>query len=340
MDQDKVNPFVGNTEAPAGGAPVSDTSSSSAPASASSSSAAAPIQSVPVNPYAPAGAPYAPGSNTPAPDYATPYAGGTYASPSINNMSSDGPAVPNAGSSAYTSFSPAPSQNQDIYMPSDSPEKPKLFAKKFIIFAIIGLVLIAGAVVAGVIMQNNRGKKDTSATVKSGDYQASLNTYINYITSGSNSSEPRDFTYDENKSYFLTSELYNYTAKTSSKEGAKIAINDAKKYFDTYYEKVPDNKKASSEESGTSVDLYRDILNLVNYIVSEQPNEAGAAATQFVQELRSLNLGPATIYATLYDEYIESGKSDDSVKDLDSFVNNYAAYLVYNIPELEGAKNE
>lgn len=332
MDQDKVNPFVGNTETPAGGAPVSDASAFSSSTAASGST-----PSVPVNPYAPAGAPYAPGSNTPAPDFATPYSGGTYDSP--DTAFSNDPAVPNTGSSAYTSFSPAPSQNQDIYMPSGSPEKPKLFTKKFIIFAIIGLVLIIAAVVAGVIVQNNRTEKGTSVTVKSNDYQSSLNTYINYITLGSNSSERKDFAYDENGSYFLTLKLHDYT-KSSSKEDAKIAMSDAKKYFDIYYEKVPDDKKTSSEESGTSIELYRDILNLLSYIVSEQPNEAGDAATKFIQELHSLDLGPATIYATLYDKYIESGKSDDAVKDLDSFINSYAAYLVYNIPELERGENE
>ena len=338
MDQDKVNPFVGNTEAPAGGAPVSDVSASSSSTAASGSA-----PSVPVNPYAPAGAPYAPGSNTPAPDFATPYAGGTYDSPSatfsgssVSEISSDGPAVPNTG--AYTSFSPAPSQDP-IQFSNAGPEKPKLFTKKFIIFAIIGLVLIIAAVVAGVIVQNNRTEKGTSVTVKSNDYQSSLNTYINYITLGSNSSERKDFAYDENGSYFLTLKLHDY-AKSSSKEDAKIAMSDAKKYFDVYYEKVPDDKKTSSEESGTSIELYRDILNLLSYIVSEQPNEAGDAATKFIQELHSLDLGPATIYATLYDKYIESGKSDDAVKDLDGFINSYAAYLVYNIPELEGGENE
>ncbi|MBR3365921.1 hypothetical protein IKG48_02260 [Candidatus Saccharibacteria bacterium] len=159
MDQDKVNPFVGNTETPAGGSPVS-------------------VPSTPVNPYAPAGTPYAPGSNTPAPDYATPMS-----DPQIGD--SDSPAVPNTSApAAYTSISPAPSV-------SPEPEKPKLFTKKFIIFAVIGLVLIAGAIVAGVIVQNSKKSGsnklvDTSskAISSSSEYGKALNILYNYLSDG------------------------------------------------------------------------------------------------------------------------------------------------------------
>lgn len=210
MDQDKVNPFVGNTEAPAGGAPVSDASASSSSTAASGST-----PSVPVNPYAPAGAPYAPGSNTPAPDYATPYAGGTYDSP--DTAFSNDPAVPNTGSSAYTSFSPAPSQNQDIYIPSGSPEKPKLFTKKFIIFAIIGLVLIIAAVVAGVLIQNNKKTNDTtskqqtptSAGPASENDIRNIKSYTNYIVSGTESDTETQNLLGNIAGYFISKKLGN-----------------------------------------------------------------------------------------------------------------------------------
>ncbi len=214
MDQSKVNPFVGNTETSAGGSPVS------APSNPAANQA--PVKpatpSVPVNPYAPAGAPYAPGSNTPAPDFATPYSGGTYDSP--NTAFSNDPAVPNTGSSAYTSFSPAPSQNQDIYIPSDSPEKPKLFTKKFIILASVGLVLIAGAVVAGVVIQNNKkssGSKSQSSMVNT-DYAKSFYKFSNYIVNGSDSTSELKGSYAGSMSYSLAEATLeqkddNYLAK-------------------------------------------------------------------------------------------------------------------------------
>lgn len=311
MDQDKVNPFVGNTETSAGGSPVS------APSNPAANQA--PVKpatpSVPVNPYAPAGAPYAPGSNTPAPDFATP---------------SDGPAVPNTGSSAYTNFSPAPSQNYA------SPEKPKLFTKKFIIFAVIGIVLIIAAIVAGVVIQNTRKSKTTSSgVVVTNSYQKPLNTYTNYIVSGSDSSEHKDFTYNENTNYFLTSKLHNYVTDTSAREDARAAITNAKKYFEIYYSQVPDNEKENSSESGISIDLYRDIVNLMDYIINNQPSSAETLPAQFVQELKNLDLGPATVYASLYEKYIESEESNESTKDLDNFINSYAAYLLYNSSELD-----
>ena len=210
MDQDKVNPFVGNTEAPAGGAPVSDASAFSSSTAASGST-----PSVPVNPYAPAGAPYAPGSNTPAPDFATPYSGGTYDSP--DTAFSNDPAVPNTG--AYTSFSPAPSQDS-VQFSNVGPEKPKLFTKKFIIFAIIGLVLIAGAVVAGVMIQNNKkssGSKSQSSMVNT-DYAKSFYKFSNYIVNGSDSTSELKGSYAGSMSYSLAEATLeqkddNYLAK-------------------------------------------------------------------------------------------------------------------------------
>lgn len=253
MDQDKVNPFVGNTETPTGGAPVSDASGSNAPASASSSSAATPTQSVPVNPYAPAGAPYAPGSNTPAPDYATPYAGGTYASPSVSSMSSDSPAVPNTGSSAYTSFSPAPSQNQDIYMPSDSPEKPKLFTKKFIIFAIIGLVLIAGAVVAGVLIQNNR-KKGTNIS-KSTEDVSYLNSYMNYILYGTDSNAKIQDITNNAQPIFIEKALGNN--KNINIDAAKIMIDKWQTFLSKYDTSRSEAIKNFVKNNQSNIDFFK-----------------------------------------------------------------------------------
>lgn len=194
MDQDKVNPFVGNTETPAGGSPVSAPSN---PVGAPAQSA----PSAPVNPYAPAGAPYAPGSNTPAPDY--------------YNPSSDSPAVPNTSApSAYTSFSPAPSQN---FTPMDNPEKPKLFTKKFIIFAVIGLILIAGAVVAGILIQNNRKSGGNSAT-NNGQQTSNggsideissnnMKKYANYIVSGTDSTNNVQDLGNNTYKYFISGKL-------------------------------------------------------------------------------------------------------------------------------------
>lgn len=166
MDQDKVNPFVGNAETSAGGSPVSVPSST-------------PVSSTPVNPYAPAGAPYAPGSNTPTPSYATPM------------QSLNGPAVPNTSASsndfAFTAISP-------------TPEKPKLFSKKFLILAGIGVALIIAAVVTGIILQNNRGnnKNNTSgATVAQtppvSSQEATVRKLANLLISGNESVDIPNF---------------------------------------------------------------------------------------------------------------------------------------------------
>ncbi|MDO4889415.1 MAG: hypothetical protein Q4A25_01835 [Candidatus Saccharibacteria bacterium] len=242
MDQSKVNPFVGNTETSAGGSPVS------APSNPAANQA--PVKpatpSVPVNPYAPAGAPYAPGSNTPAPDYTTSYM-----------SSSDGPAVPNTGASAYTNFSPASSQNQDIFMPSDPPEKPKLFTKKFIIFAVIGVVLIIAAVVAGLIVQNN---KKSNQSVKSNSVEDTFLNYANYLLYGKISTEP-------------ISDDVSWSSVNS--EIARVVNDDDQptKYLDELYKKFQIFSKAglvSSDEEPTYIqsttqDLAKQIEILTKY---------------------------------------------------------------------------
>lgn len=207
MDQDKVNPFsenpdtnTGNTSMPQsspagtpqpGPASAADLASTTSPAAQPS-----PVR-VPVNPYAPAGAPYAPGSNTPPPDYATP----------INY--SDTPAVPNtaprfsAPDPAYTSISPAPSQGQDIFLPSDSPEKPKFFTKKFIIIASISLVLIIAAIVTGLFLQNNRGSGNTSTGAIEKTYTDDFYKFAQYVVNGKDTSAALSGRYEGLASYSL-----------------------------------------------------------------------------------------------------------------------------------------
>ena len=124
MDQNKVNPFSENPATGAGN------------------------NSVPVNPYAPAGAPYAPGSNTPPPDYAI--------------TSGDAPAVPNTAP-RFSTPDPAFTSVPNNY-PSAGPEKPKFFTKKFVILIVAGILLIVAAVVTGVILQNNRNNSTGSAS--------------------------------------------------------------------------------------------------------------------------------------------------------------------------------
>ena len=296
MDQDKVNPFVGNTETPAGGSPVS-------------------APSTPVNPYAPAGTPYAPGSNTPAPSYADPIS----ASPAVPNTSASDP--------AYTSISPAPSQN------FDDPEKPKLFTKKFIILVIIGLVLIAGAVVAGIIVQNNKKATGSSAnsTSASSDGQGLLNLYTNYIISGTASADKNNASYDENKTYYLPSKLHDITKNAEARGDAESTILSAKKYFDDYYnKKFADNSDQNDADS--SIALYRGVVDMLAVIITNQPeygSESEAAVAQFIQAMNDLNLGPAEVYVELYSEYLDN-KTEETRNNLNDFVNSYANYLIYN----------
>ena len=253
MDQDKVNPFVGNTETPAGGTPVSATPTASVDSAVSAPDPVNPYVSAvppteansatPVNPYAPAGAPYAPGSNTPAPSYADPI------SPAVPNTSAPDP--------AYTSFSPAPSQD---FVPMDTPERPKLFTKKFVIFAVIGLVLIAGAVVAGLVLQGSRSGgsgggsssntttnnipttvtiadssiKNESATVKTVFYK-----YSNWILNGTTEETPPTKTSEpDRKTVYYIREVfsdkesdfteYMFKAREYSKEFVQSAEKNSK----------------------------------------------------------------------------------------------------------------
>ena len=222
MDQSKVNPFVGNTEASVGGSTVS-----------------APSSPAPVNPYAPVGAPYAPGSNTPAPDYATPYA-----------SSSDNPAVPNTGApTAYTSFSSTPSHNSS-FATTPTSDRPKLFTKKFVIFAVIGIVLIAAAVVAGIIVQNNKksgSKIETFGGVTDSTIQDNLNKLANYLSSGTESTKENANTYvfDSN----------GYAFKNALRDESKSYLDTTKTLLDNFvssYEKTNDVKISDVVASGSN----------------------------------------------------------------------------------------
>ncbi len=336
MDQSKVNPFVGNTETSAGGSPVS------APSNPAANQA--PVKpatpSVPVNPYAPAGAPYAPGSNTPAPDFATP---------------SDGPAVPNTGSPAYTNFSPAPSQNQDIFMPSDSPEKPKLFTKKFIIFAVIGVVLIITAVVAGVIVQNN--KKPNSNTASAKGSMEKLNSYMNYILYNAQSSadvttpySPEDVyyietvfnsvnDYDSDISEALYSKWNNfYTGLDSavSENGIVKDYNSLVAFFKLYGQTQPlskENLVKTFLDDGDSESYIRDYYTVYTNSNSDYSKDMGRILTNYAMELiDSYNV---------YNKYgcISSGELNDECLSEQTMSQEESA-IILKPYETENVKNE
>ncbi|MBQ3348739.1 hypothetical protein IJG90_04515 [Candidatus Saccharibacteria bacterium] len=210
MDQDKVNPFVGNAETSAGGSPVSVPSSTT-------------VSSTPVNPYAPAGAPYAPGSNTPTPSYATPM------------QPLNGPAVPNTSASsndfAFTAISPAP-------------EKPKLFSKKFLILAGIGVALIIAAVVTGIILQNNRGgtkNSNTQSTYPStteGNTNG-LNSYMNYILLGSDSNKAYTDEYNANTVYYIETVINGVKGYNADIARTMLAK------WDAFYSSLDDEQKSN-----------------------------------------------------------------------------------------------
>lgn len=300
MDQSKVNPFVGNTETSAGGSPVS----------APSNPVGAPAQSVPsapVNPYAPAGAPYAPGSNTPAPDYATT----SYAT------SSDGPAVPNTGSSAYTNFSPAPSQNYA------SPEKPKFFTKKFIIFAVIGLVLIASAVVAGVIIQNNKKTKsasnkitttlDRSSSIKNEDnsIKTVFYQYANWILNGATDSvnpikgseADRSTTYYIRKA-FLENDIDPADYMAKAKDYSNQLVQAVKSSANNGLKTIVDNNDGEIsflyEYSKTSTPSVNEILDIYNNVGKEGTEAELKNRYSAFSQMENYD---ANQYATLMAEY-------------------------------------
>lgn len=140
----------------------------------------------PVNPYAPPGAPYAAGSNTPPPSFAM-------------------PAVPNTSASdpAYTSFSTSASP---VFTQSTPPEKPKFFTKKFIIAASIGLALILAAVITGLILQNNRNNNSGNTQTRS--YSSAFHRLANYLISGNDTSEKLSGEYDyANNDYAILSAI-------------------------------------------------------------------------------------------------------------------------------------
>ena len=159
MDQNKVNPFSENPASSAGSAPAPQSS-----------------PNVPVNPYAPAGAPYAPGSNTPPPDYAI--------------TSGDAPAVPNTAP-RFSTPDPAFTSVPNNY-PSASPEKPKFFTKKFVILASAGVVLILAAVATGLILQNNR-----SNNTNTGSGTNNINELANLLVDGQSEKTTPDFSLNE-----------------------------------------------------------------------------------------------------------------------------------------------
>lgn len=278
MDQDKVNPFVGNTEAPVGGSPIS-------------------VPPTPVNPYAPAGAPYAPGSNTPAPDYATPY-----------NPSSDNPAVPNTSApAAYTSISPAPSV-------SPEPEKPKLFTKKFIIFAVIGLVLIAGTVVAGIIVQNSRKNSTTSSPKNPTD---KFYSYMNYLISGTDSVKKVDSSSKPGIVYYVATEL-----GSTKKYNPEVANTIASKWNDFY-----DSLSSTSKEGDTMKD-YQNLVTLFSIYGKNEPLSTETLLNIFTKESE-----PEEYIRKYYSPYTDSSSTyakkygDTSVE---YGLTTYGAYKVYS----------
>ena len=299
MDQDKVNPFSGNPDISVGNTPVSQSSPAgvaqpglvnttssaniSSPAAQPgstgiSNSAAQPSPAqIPVNPYAPAGAPYAPGSNTPPPDYAMPITNSPISGFSGSALGEDNaPAVPNtaphfsAPDSAYTSISPAPSQGQDIFLPSDSPEKPKLFTKKFIIIASISLVLIAAAVITGIIL-NNRDTSSGSTSLS--DNSGTLGVYMNYILYGKESNSKITEQYDNNQIYAALKAL---DANSLNKNFINTAKQKWKNFTDSY-----DFSNDSWME--TSIENY---TSLVEFFVrySEKPPLTSSAIKQLIYD--------------------------------------------------------
>ena len=221
MDQNKVNPFPEN--------PTSSTGDNPMPQSSQ--------PSVPVNPYAPAGAPYAPGSNTPPPDYAMPYTPS-----SVDSAAFDAPAVPNTagGPGPYTSISPAPGQYASGQYAAAGPEKPKFFTKKFIILASVGIVLIIATIVTGVILQNDRNN-GTANTQNNSNGQTStsntFNSYMNYILTGSPSNSEYSERYDPKKIYYIETVIHassdfdisNVKQLIANWNGAYNSLDDAQK---------------------------------------------------------------------------------------------------------------
>ena len=247
MDQDKVNPFVGNTETPAGGTPVSATPTASVDSAVSAPDPVNPVGStqagpaIPVNPYAPAGAPYAPGSNTPAPSYADPI------SPAVPNTSAPDP--------AYTSFSPAPSQD---FIPMDTPERPKLFTKKFVIFAVIGLVLIAGAVVAGLVLQRSRsgsgsGSSNSSIT-SSSNTMKNINRYMNYILYGTDADTKVQNDPENGAPIFIEKALGN--VDNVDINAAKLMTEKWKTFISEYNESKPEAIKNFIDNNQPTMDFF------------------------------------------------------------------------------------
>ena len=329
MDQSKVNPFVGNTETSAGGSPVSATPTSgstsdfaastsgstpgfaSAPAqpaqSTQSASPAQPAPSVPVNPYAPAGAPYAPGSNTPAPSYADPIS----TSPAVPNTSSPDP--------AYTSFSPAPSQN---FTPMSTPERPKLFTKKFVIFMIVGIILIAGAVVAGLMVQggNKKGSStqntvsapvETEVTIKTSSSALETLAYIsNLMISGTESASSPDFNVDEWYISIVAESMADKDIITRYDDARKIS-----KYFSVLDsltrnnadEKIETLKKGLEEsltayEDYLSIDKYED--DLTGYYLTKGINAATDYANELFSSISSNNASTSNILKRYYLDFL------------------------------------
>ena len=194
MDQNKVNPFSENPASSAGSAPAPQSS-----------------PNVPVNPYAPAGAPYAPGSNTPPPDYAI--------------TSGDAPAVPNTAP-RFSTPDPAFTSVPNNY-PSAGPEKPKFFTKKFVILASAGVVLILAAVITGIILQNNRKNNGTSINTTSSN--ATFNSYMNYILVGNHSSSTYQNEYSASKIYYIEESFNNINGYNRSVAN-EVAVNWGQAY--------------------------------------------------------------------------------------------------------------
>ncbi|MBQ9029587.1 hypothetical protein IJ114_02360 [Candidatus Saccharibacteria bacterium] len=213
MDENQMNSFEGNSNASAGAnSGVSDNTSSNPSA-------------IPVNPYAPSGAPYAPGSNTPAPSYAapsqsTPYTARTWNSPAIS------PAVPNtAGNDTFMSIAPAPKET-------------KFFTKKFVIFLIIGLILIAAAIVTGVVIKNNRSNTPAQNTSN-----ASFNSYMNYILLGVQSDSAYTAGYSPSDIYYIET-VFN----SNNNYDVAVAKAFASKW-DVFYNLLDNNQKGNSAVS-------------------------------------------------------------------------------------------
>ena len=173
MDQNKVNPFSENPASSAGSAPAPQSS-----------------PNVPVNPYAPAGAPYAPGSNTPPPDYAI--------------TSGDAPAVPNTAP-RFSTPEPAFTSVPNNY-PSAGPEKPKFFTKKFVILASAGVVLILAAVITGIILQNNRKNQGSTVTISASSEGEAVTKLSNLLIQNKDSIDNPNF----NQETWYIQEIFDF----------------------------------------------------------------------------------------------------------------------------------